>query len=132
MAKTIADVEIVVQQEGEADRGFRASISLEAKRSYTVAILGPDAIPDVTSLDSDSQAPATALLEQKLKQLVDQFDPSIALVKITKDTLNVLPKVTYRCGNWRCQTKLFESWGFAPGIRILCKKCKTLRVPKAV
>src|SRR5947209_1591075 len=102
MAKRIAEVEIVVQQEGERDKSFKASISLEGKRSYAVSIQRTDGSTDTTTLDSDSQGPATALLEQKLKGLVDEFEPLVALVKVTKDTLNLLPKVTYRCGNWSC------------------------------
>src|ERR1041384_2701985 len=111
MAKNIATIEIAIEQNGTATKMVRADLSVEGKNAYTVSILKPDGSKDKSTINSDSDSPATAWLLQKLKTLVDGFDPNTATVKVVSDPLNLLPKVTYRCPNPRCQAKLFESWG---------------------
>lgn len=130
MAKTIATIEIAIEQKAATAKTVKADLTLEGKNSYAVTILKPDGSNERTSINADSDEPAASWLVHKLKALVDQFDPNTATVKVLSDPLNLLPKITYRCPNPRCHAKLFESWGPAPGIRIVCRKCKTLGIPQ--
>ena len=130
MAKTIAKIEIAIEKKGAPAESLTAELSLEGKTSYTLFISQPDGKKEKTTIESGTQEPANVWLLQKLKTMVDQFDPNTATVKVISDPQNLLPKVTYRCQNPHCRAKLFESWGVAPGIRIVCRKCKTLGIPQ--
>jgi hypothetical protein len=129
MPKTIATIEIAIEQQGVPSVIVKASLQVKEGTCYTVSVSKPSGQLETTALDCVSQGPAVAWLVQRLKRLVDEFGPSSATITVVEDTLNVLPKITYRCANHRCRAKLFESWGSAEGIRIVCRKCKTLGIP---
>lgn len=130
MAKTLATIEIMIEQHGQPKAEVKATLQLKGDNAYTISLSKPVGQSEITTLNCDSSAPATAWMVQRLKQIVDEFAPSTSTVKVVTDTLNLLPKVTYRCPNPACRAKLFESWGAAQGIRIVCRKCKTLGIPQ--
>lgn len=128
MPQIIAKIEVVIEKSGISVTTIKAEIQLEGRASYTVSLTKSFGHPEIIRIDSTSQEPATAWLTLRLKQLVDE-GPSTSTIKVPVDSLNLLPKITYRCSS--CQAKLFESWGISPAIRIICRKCKTLGIPKA-
>lgn len=130
MAKTLATIEIAIEQHGEPAAVVKATLQLKGDSAYTISLSKPVGQPEIMAVNSDSPAPATAWMVQRLKQILDEFALSTSTVKVVADTLNLLPKVTYRCPNPGCRAKLFESWGTAQGIRIVCRKCKTLGIPQ--
>jgi len=71
------------------------------------------------------------LVVSELQSMLDLLAPSSALIKVVRDAGAILPKVSYRCANPLCRGKLFEAWGPVQGIRIVCRKCKTLDIPQA-
>jgi hypothetical protein len=129
MAKTIATIEVMIERKDVKRTSLKAYLTSEGKTSYTISLSKPDGTTEITILNCESQGPATAWTVQRLKQLVDDFAPDTSTINVVEDTLNLLPKVTYRCPNQSCRTKLFESWGSASGIRIVCRKCKHLGTP---
>jgi len=72
---------------------------------------------------------AIVFLSLELQRLLDANASDISGVQVLSDPCSVLPKSSYRCANPACRAKLFESWGPAYGIRIVCRKCKRLCVP---
>jgi hypothetical protein len=72
---------------------------------------------------------AIVFLSLELQRLLDANASEIAGVQVLSDPCSVLPKLSYRCANPACRAKLFESWGPAYGIRIVCRKCKHLGSP---
>ena len=131
MAKIIAAIEIAIEQDDGSAKLLKAELAVEGENSYVVSVVNPDGSKEKAAVQGESDSPATAWLVQKLKTLVDQFDPQTTTVKVVSDPCNLLPKTVYRCANPRCRAKLFESWGPAPGIRIVCRKCKTLGIQQA-
>ena len=78
-----------------------------------------------------SEIPAFArdLAVTVLQVLIDDLGQPPAVVKVIRDSGRLLPTVSYRCSNPECRAKLFESWGSVHGVRIICRKCKTLCTP---
>src|SRR4051812_44001946 len=103
MAKTIGTIEIAIEQATASTKTVKAVLILEGKNSYVATLLKPDGSSQSITVHADSDEPATLLLIQKLKGIVDDFDPSTTTVKVLIDSLNLLPKVTYRCPNPSCQ-----------------------------
>lgn len=130
MLKTLATIEIAIEQQGLPKAAVKAELQRKGENAYTISLLKSAEDSETTSLDCNSPAPAISWMLQRLKQIVDEFAPHTSTVKVVADTLNLLPKVTYRCSNPSCRSKLFESWGLAQGIRIVCRKCKTLVIPQ--
>jgi hypothetical protein len=78
---------------------------------------------------SDNAGVTRRLAVREMQSLVDKFGAPPAIVNVERDTAGLLPTISYRCANPQCRAKLFESWGLAPGIRIVCRKCKKLNIP---
>lgn len=129
MPEIIATVEIEIERQGAATIALKAILQVETT-SYTISLSQDFGQSETTTLDCESQGPAAAWMVQRLKQSVDEFAPHSSTIRVIADTSNLLPKIIYRCSNSRCRAKLFESWGPALGIRIVCRKCKTLGIPQ--
>ena len=84
----------------------------------------------VQRIQSDDGGVAKRLAVRELQSLVDQFGAPPAIINVERDTAGLLPTISYRCANAQCRAKLFESWGAVQGVRIICRKCKTLGIPK--
>ncbi len=70
-------------------------------------------------------------LREHMRRFLDKCDPNRVSVNVLADSHQLLPLRTYRCTNPECGAKLFESWGPAQGITIVCRKCKGKCVPTA-
>lgn len=130
MPTTLANIEIEIEQQNQTLTVVKASLQTNNDNAYVILLSKSSGQSVITTLNCDSPDPATNWLVQQLKQIVDEFAASTSVIKVIKDTQNLLPKITYRCSNPSCKAKLFESWGTASGIRIICRKCKTLGIPQ--
>jgi hypothetical protein len=83
----------------------------------------------VHRIESDDAGAVKRLAIEELQSLLDKFGPPPLIVKVKRDTAGLLSAISYRCANAKCRAKLFESWGPVGGIRIVCRKCKTLGIP---
>lgn len=123
-------IELVIERPKAAAASLVARVEIGQSGRAIVRISGSvleqERVIEIAAADT---ATVKRLVVSELQSMLDLLAPSSALIKVARDTGAILPKISYRCANPDCRGKLFEAWGPVHGIRIVCRKCKTLGTP---
>ena len=123
-------IELAIERPKAAAASLLARIETGQPGRAVVKISGSalqqDRVIEMAGADGES---VRRLVVSELQSMLDLLAPSSALIKVVRDGGAILPKLSYRCANPDCRGKLFEAWGPVHGVRIVCRKCKTLCTP---
>ena len=128
MSTIIAQVEIRIEP-SQSQPVYCRGVAEGAPGRYRVSLTCPGL--EQVELHVAEESAALELLCGGLRRHLDAYDPAASTINVVQDTRSLMARVVYRCPVPTCRTKLFESWGTANGITIVCRKCKTLSVPVA-
>ncbi len=123
-------IELLIEGPKAAAASLVVSVEIGQSGQAVVRISGSALDRErVIEIGSADVATVKRLVASELQSMLDLLAPVSALIKVARDTGAILQNISYRCTNLECRGKLFEAWGPVHGIRIVCRKCKTLCIP---